>query len=233
MLRPRPGTAGAFYGRRQFLSRILPQLRGAGKPAGCNLWFHHKPLSSRREIQVSSRSGDRSDCAGRTTQFAEIAAVDDGCVPGAADCAVRDRRLDLLHLDKRHRRPRDRAHPRCRARACAQGVRDHRPQPRRDQRGGARHAQRHHPLARTGPAPAPEAAGRFAAAAQIGLDLRCGRKVAGQQPRVAAAGAELRGPRLLLCPCRPDHRHVHRRLADAAPALSGRALLRGQPPPRF
>ncbi len=43
---------------------------------------------------------------------------------------------------------------------------------------------------------------------------------------------ELRGPRLLLCPCRPEHRHVHRRLADAAPALSGRALLRHEPPPR-
>ena len=71
----------------------------------------------------------------------------------------------------------------------------------------------------------------IAAAGEIGLVVRRQGPCARQQPGVAAARDRFFRPRLFQGACRRRHRHLHRRRADAASALSGRAVLRSQPPP--
>ncbi len=157
--------------------------------------------------------------------------MDDGRLTGAPAGAVRAGLRGVLGLDQPDRRPRNRAHAGCRARTCAESVRDHRPQPVGNRRDRPRHSRCRHHLARTGAAPAAERARRLAAAGEIDLDLRRQGPRAGQQPGVAAARNRFFRPRLFQAACRRRHRHAHRRRADAASALSGRAVLRRQPPP--
>ena len=180
-------------------------------------------------IAVSS-AADRGSRADRATQFAETAAMDDGRFIGAPAGAVRAGIRGFLGLDQPDRRSRNRAHAGCRARTCAESVRDHRPQPVGNCRDRPRHSGCRHLLARAGAAPAAERSRRLAAAGEIDLDLRRQGPCARQQPGVAAARDRFFRPRLFQGACRRRYRHLHRRGADAASALSGRAILRRQPP---
>ena len=185
-------------------------------------------LCSPENIEVRS-AWTRSARADRPTQFAETAAMDDGRFAGPPAGAVRACLHGFLGLDQRDRRPGNRALARCRARARAESVRDHRPQPVGNRRNHPRHSRRRHHLARGDAAPAAEAARRFAAAGEIDLDFRRQGPRAGQQPGGAGARHRFFGPGLFQGPCRRRYRDLHRRSADAAAALSGRAVLRRQP----
>ena len=157
--------------------------------------------------------------------------MDDGRFAGPPAGAVRLRFRCFLGLDQRDRRSRNRAVAGRRPRTRAEGVRDHRPQPVGDRRNHPRHSRCRHRLARANAASAAEAARRFAAAGEIGLDFRRQRPCAGQQPGGAGARDRFFRPRLFQGPYRRRYRDLHRRRAEAAAALSGRGVLRRQPPP--
>ena len=135
----------------------------------------------------------------------------------------------FLDLDQRDRRPGNRALAGRRARARAEGVRDHRPQPVGNRRDHPRHSRRRHHVPRGNAASAAEAARGFAAAGEIGLDFRRQGPRARQQPRGARARHRFLRPGLFQGACRRRHRNLYRRSAEAAAALSGRAVLRLQP----
>ena len=157
--------------------------------------------------------------------------MDDGRVAGPAHGAVRLCLGGFLRFDARHRRPGNRALAGCGARTCPEGVRDHRPQPVGNQRDDPRHSGRRHQVPRGSLACPAEAARRFAAADEVGLDLRRKRPGARQQSGVACSRRRFLGSGLFQGACRPRHRNFHWRCADPAPALSGRVVLQRQPPP--
>ena len=159
-------------------------------------------LCSQPKIALSS-ARSRSDRADRATQFAETAAMDDGRFAGPSVGAVCLCIRRLLGLDPRDRRPRDRTRAGCRARACAESIRDHRPQPVGDRRDRPRRSRCRHRCARAIAASAAEATGRFAAAGEIGLDFRRQGPRARQQPGRAGAGDRFFRPGLFQGPRRP------------------------------
>src|SRR3984885_7723064 len=156
--------------------------------------------------------------------------MDDGRFAGPSDCAVRISLGGLLGLDARRRRPPDRARAGRRPGTCAESVRDHRPQPVGNQRDHPRHSGRRYQVPRGSVAPAAEAARRFAAADEIGMDFRRPGPRAGQQPGDACSRRHrLFGSGLFQGSRRPGYRNFHRRCADAARALSRGDVLWRQP----
>ena len=175
-----------------------------------------------------SLARSRSERADRATQFAETAAMDDGRFAGPSVGAVCICIRRLLGLDPRNRRPRNRTRAGCRARTCAESVRDHRPQPVGDRRDRPRRSRCRDRCARTIAASAAEATGRCTAAGEIGLDFRRQGPRPRQQPGRAGAGDRFFRPRLFQGPHGQRYRNLYRRSADAAAALSGRRVFRRQ-----
>ena len=147
--------------------------------------------------------------------------MDDGRFSGPSGCIVRLCLGGILHLDARHRRPAGRTRARRRPRTRAEGIRNHRPQPVGNQRDHPWHTRCRHQVPRGSAAPAAEAACRFAAPTEVGVDFRCPRQRAGQQPGVARSRHRLFGPGLFQGAHRQGYRDFHRRSADTAAALSG------------